>query len=129
MKTSPTQRSLAYLRKMGCTAAVVEKWNHVTKIRQDLFGVFDIVAVSRCPGVLFVQTTTMANRASRVQKVIAAAATRPILEAGNRIVVHGWSKKGAKGRRKLWVLDAMPVTLPMLPESANKDAGLSPDPP
>ena len=37
--TSPTQRTLKYLRDKGYTAQVVEHWNAFAKRRIDLFGV------------------------------------------------------------------------------------------
>lgn len=43
--SSPTQRTLAALRKLGYLAAVVEKWNHGAHIRQDLFGFIDVLAI------------------------------------------------------------------------------------
>ncbi len=45
MSNSPTSRSLAECRKRGWTAQVVEHWNPHAHIRQDLFGVIDIVAL------------------------------------------------------------------------------------
>jgi hypothetical protein len=35
---SPTQRSLAHLRRLGYQARVVERWNPFARVRQDLFG-------------------------------------------------------------------------------------------
>lgn len=54
--TSPTQRSLAHLRSLGYRVAVVERWNPHARIRQDLFGVLDLLAV-RDGEILGVQTT------------------------------------------------------------------------
>jgi hypothetical protein len=42
---SPTQRTLAECRKRGWVCQVVEKWNPHARIRQDLFGCIDIVAL------------------------------------------------------------------------------------
>ena len=53
---TPTQRSLKYLREQGYTVAIVERWNAFAKIRQDLFGFIDLLAIK--PGeTLAVQTT------------------------------------------------------------------------
>jgi hypothetical protein len=44
--SSPTRRSLEHLRKAGAElVAVVERWNPHAKIRQDLFGVVDVLAI------------------------------------------------------------------------------------
>src|SRR5271167_4627948 len=45
-KISPTQRSLKLLRERGWTCQVVERWNQWAKVRQDLFGCLDILAIS-----------------------------------------------------------------------------------
>lgn len=93
---SPTQRTLAKLRKEGYRAAVVEKWNPHAKIRQDLFGVVDVLAI-REGETLAVQSTSGSNVASRVHKIEESDALADIREAGWRFVVHGW-RKNANGR-------------------------------
>lgn len=101
--TSPTQRSLALLRKQGYRVAVVEHWNHHVRIRQDLFGVVDILAIK--PGeTLAVQSTTGSNVASRVTKIADAEATADIRAAGWTFHVHGW-RKLANGRWDCRVVD------------------------
>lgn len=69
-KTSPTQRSLRYLREQGYLPAVVEKWNPHAHVRQDLFGFVDIVAVRR-DETLAVQACSGAggDPARRVRKI------------------------------------------------------------
>lgn len=111
-RTSPTQRTLAYLRKKGWTCAVAEKFNpHVGPhgIRQDAFGFLDIICVrSLHPGVLGVQATSGANVAARVAKISEIDAARVWLEASNKIVVVGWrrlvqrKKDGSKSAVKRW---------------------------
>jgi len=86
---SPTERSLKYLRKLGYTAVVTERWNPFAKIRQDLFGIVDILAVRRGE-TLGVQCTSHANVASRVNKVADHESTPKLREAGWRLAVHGW---------------------------------------
>ena len=54
---TPTQRTLKALRDQGMTAAVVERWNAYAGIRQDLFGIIDIVALHPVRGVVGVQST------------------------------------------------------------------------
>lgn len=102
---SPTQRTLARCRAQGWHAAVVEHWNPWAKIRQDLFGVFDVLAIDpQKTGVLAIQTTTTAHVADRVRKILEAKITKPWLKAGNRIEVWGWAKRGARGKRKTWMM-------------------------
>jgi hypothetical protein len=102
MKTSPTQRSLKLLRDRGYLVAVVEKWNPAIHIRQDLWGFGDLLAI-KGDDCLIVQTTSGANVASRLAKIRAASmAALWLVSPHRRIVVHGWRRGGARGKRKLW---------------------------
>lgn len=88
---SPTERSLAFLRGRGYLVAVVEKWNPHVKIRQDLFGVLDLLAVK--PGeILGVQTTTGDNMSKRITKFAESDLVPRLRESGMRLEVHGWRK-------------------------------------
>jgi hypothetical protein len=99
---TPTQRSLKKLRDEGWTVAVVERWNPHARIRQDLYGFIDVLAI-RGGDTLAVQVTSGDHVADRVKK-IRSVPTAPIwLESPTRkIVVHGWRKAGARGKRKTW---------------------------
>lgn len=102
---TPTQRSLAELRRRGYTAQVVERWNSFAKIRQDLFGFIDIVAIQEGQnGVLAVQATSTPNMSARLEKARGTPALRVWLASGNRFLVWGWAKRGARGERKLFQL-------------------------
>lgn len=104
---SPTKRSLKLLRETGHQAQVVERWNMFAKVRQDLFGWIDIVAVDpKTPGILGVQTTTTTNQAARIEKARGNGALVAWLLAGGRLTVHGWRK--SKGR---WVVTERPLTI------------------
>lgn len=117
--TSPTQRSLAALRERGMLAEVVERWNPYTRKRKDLFGFVDIVAVLASTGdPFFVQTTSGANLAARRDKIIGLAAEFPAVAAlirTGRVVLHGWSKRGPRGKRKTWTLREEIVTYEQSP--------------
>lgn len=99
----PTARSLKVLRERGYRCAVVERWNPYARIRQDLFGVVDILAI-KAGETLAVQATSGSNVASRVTKIASSEATPDIRAAGWRFVVHGW-RKNAKGRWDLREVD------------------------
>lgn len=102
---SPTQRTLKQLRDSGYIAEVVEKWNAFARIRQDLFGVIDIVAIKDgVPGVLGVQTTSYSNVSARLKKAVANTVLPVWVGAGNRFLVHGW-KKGVRGAAALRVVE------------------------
>jgi hypothetical protein len=92
---SPTQRTLAYLRAQGYYAAITERWNSYAKIRQDLFGVVDVLAL-KGKETLAVQCTSYANVSARVRKIADHESTPKLREAGWGIHVHGWTK-GKRG--------------------------------
>lgn len=96
--TSPTQRSLAYLREQGYKVAIVEHWNPHARIRVDLFGIFDLLAIRRGE-VLGVQVTA-SGVSERIRKITDHEMTPFIREANIRVLVHGW-RKNAAGK---WVL-------------------------
>lgn len=90
---SPTERTLKQLRADGWRCAVVEKWNPHARIRQDLFGFVDILAI-RGGETLAVQATSGAggNAAARVRKIEAADALADVRAAGWAIQVWAWRK-------------------------------------
>jgi hypothetical protein len=92
---SPTTRSKQLLEREGFKVGIVEKWVPMVKRRVDLFGVIDLVCIR--PGrVLFVQTTSSSNLASRVTKIREAEDGKllPLLLASGAVVeVHGWIKR------------------------------------
>jgi hypothetical protein len=102
---SPTARTLAHLREDGWTVARAEHWNAYARRRVDLFGFADVVAVKRGEvGVLAVQATSSTNASKRVGKIEASAEAAVWLACGNRITVHGWGKRGPRGKRKAWTV-------------------------
>lgn len=102
---SPAARSLALLRDEGWMAEVVEKWNSHGKVRQDLFGFIDILAVKEGQ-TLGVQSTTSANFSARIKKVLGNPAFEILKKAGWIIEVHGWKKANGK-----WVCKRRELTL------------------
>ena len=101
--SSPTQRSLAYLRDQGYLVAIVEKWNPHAKLRQDLFGIIDLLAI-KDGETLGVQTTSGDNVSKRVAKIADSSHVGALRRAGWRLVVHGW-RKAANGRWQLREVD------------------------
>lgn len=94
---------MEYLRKNGYMVAVVERWNHVAKIRQDLFGIIDILAV-KGEETLAVQATSSGNVSARERKMADSEALPLLRAAGWRIAIHGW-RKSAAGRWELREVD------------------------
>ena len=107
---SPTQRTLAELRKRGYIAHIVEKWNPFAKIRQDFGGFADILAYKpEIPGVLAIQTTSDSNIANRVAKSSQNSNLRAWLASGASFEVWGWGRKGKRGKRKIWTLRSVSI--------------------
>ena len=84
MATSPTQRTLAYCKKLGRTSGIVEKWNSFIKIRQDLFGFIDIICIDKDKGIVAVQSTGSAH-SEHIKK----------LTVDRKEIVTEWLKSGA----------------------------------
>lgn len=84
---------------------MVEKWNPHARIRQDLFGFADIVAV-KTPDVagwwesatLYVQVTSGSNHAARRTKLRALPAVATIKAAGNSVWILSFAKSKKTGR-------------------------------
>ncbi len=103
--SSPTQRTLAHLRAAGYPLVqVVERWNPHARVRQDLFGIVDVLAVSDSE-IVAVQTTSGSNVSARLAKLTESAALPILRRAGIRVLVHGWRK--VKGR---WTLREVDVS-------------------
>ena len=105
--TSPTQLSLKELRKRGYMAAVVEKFNPFVKVRQDLFGIIDIIAVHPTKKeVLGVQATTDTggNASKHKMKVAGNKNLQTWGDSGCKFAIWAWAKKGKARKRKLWIL-------------------------
>lgn len=99
MKTSPTQLSLRHLRKTCDAVAVTEKWNPHARLRQDLFGFVDILAL-RGEETIAVQSTSWGNVSSRATKIAESPLVAAVRQAGWSIFIHGW-RMGKNGRYEL----------------------------
>lgn len=103
--TSPTQRSLAHLRKQGCVAQVVERYNQHAHVRQDLFGCIDVVALHPDGTTIGVQACAMSSVSERVKKINASEHITRIRACGWRVLVQGWQKGGPNKSPRLREVD------------------------
>lgn len=94
-KTTPTQRTLAEMRKRGYVCEVTEKWNPFARIRQDLFGFIDVLCLGDGE-IIGVQATSAGNVSARVKKIADHENVGAVRKSGMRLLVHGWN--GAKLR-------------------------------
>lgn len=101
--SSPTQRSKALLESQGYKVWIVEHWNSFARIRVDMWGFLDLVAIK--PGeTVGVQTTSYSNMSARIRKIAEHENVGAVREAGWGILVHGW-RKNSKGRWECVVRD------------------------
>lgn len=109
---SPTSRTLDKLRKFGCCAGVVERFNRFAGPfgkRQDLFGCIDLIAIR--PGrIIGIQATNQSNHSSHVVKALAEPRLRLWLEAGGGYEIWSWAKKGPKDKKR-WDVRIQKITL------------------
>lgn len=100
-KKSPAARSLKLVRENGYIAEVVERWNPHVKIRQDLFGIVDIVAVHPEKGWLLIQATSAPNLNAREKKISESEHLQTLLTHA-AFEVHGWGEFQTDNGRKSW---------------------------
>jgi len=123
-RDSPTKRSLALLRRRGYLVAIGEKWNPFAKIRQDIYGFGDLLAckavtglilpdvvasagrienkMDHFGGIFLVQCTSGPHHASRKTKIMALPSAKMWCDSGGGILLMSWTKRGERGKRKLW---------------------------
>jgi hypothetical protein len=95
---SPTARTLAYLRRLGYAATVVERWLPRVRRRRDAFGA-DVLAAHPGDGVvLLVQATTDAHVAARLDKARQLPEVAAWLNAGGQWECWGWSCRAGRWR-------------------------------
>ena len=95
MAVSPTQRTLKRLRDSGDypLVSIVERWNAFAKIRQDLFGIIDLLAIDSKGNTVGIQVTSYSNISARVNKMQDSDAIKHLRDANWVIIVEGWHKK------------------------------------
>ncbi len=93
LATSPTQLSLKKLKSEGYVCQITERWNAFARIRQDLFGFVDVLAI-KDNETLAVQTTSYSNISARAKKIADHENVGAVRKAGWKIHIHGWHKVG-----------------------------------
>jgi len=112
------------MRDLGFHCEVVERWNPHVRVRKDLFGIADILAVGHGLTIM-VQTTSGSNLAARVKKIIAMRTFGLVWlgVSGHRIEVHGWAKhkmrRGGKAYR--YKLNCREITIPQFLGGKDED--------
>ena len=126
MASKPMQRSLKHLKDNGWTVAIVEKWKKFPGmkfgVRQDVWTFGDILACreryhtyktdsgfyctsdNQSPQIALVQTTDYTSIAKHRAKILAVPEFHRWKAAGGLVLLHGWAKRGPRGKRKVWTL-------------------------
>lgn len=102
--STPTQRSLKYMRDQGYYAEVVERFNSFTKRRHDFAGFIDILCLGQGE-VVGVQTTSYSHISDRSKKIREHENFQAVKDAGIKIIVHGWKKVGSRWQVKEVVIE------------------------
>jgi hypothetical protein len=101
MAISTTQLSLKHMRAQGFYSEVVEKYNSFTKRKNDFAGFIDILCLGD-GAVIGVQTTSLGNMSSRINKIICHENFDTVERSGIKIQVHGWFKEKNRWKVKIF---------------------------
>ena len=106
---SPTQRTLRELRNQGRICAIVEKWNAYAGphgIRQDLFGIIDVLALDPERGVVGVQScgNSFAEHWRKLTVEMAQNTIDWLATPGTSLELWAWRKVKVKrgGKAMVW---------------------------
>jgi len=109
MAANATQRTIRELRNNGRVCAIVEKWNPhvgVCGIRQDLFGIIDVLALDPERGVVGVQCCSggFAAHWRKITEEMAQEAVDWLRTPGTVLELWSWRKVKAKrgGKAMVW---------------------------
>lgn len=80
---------MSMFRKQGFVVDKTEYWNHFAKIRKDLFGFIDLIAMKPGEPLIAVQVTSRSMVSSRVKKILELPEHKIWLSTGCRIWVIG----------------------------------------
>ena len=100
---SPTERTLKLLRERGWAYAKCEYFNPWVKIRQDLFGLFDYIALDDKQGVCGVQISSYGDIKKHIVKMEANPILKEWVKRGNRALVIGWRETTDEAGKKIFV--------------------------
>jgi hypothetical protein len=97
-------RTACYLRELGFTTVTVQIWNAAARVRQDMCGVFDLLAFHPQYGIIVAQAMTKTHLQPHRVKVAASPEAIKWLKSTGKAFLFSWRKVGAasKGERLLW---------------------------
>ena len=98
MAINPTKLTLSWLRKQG---AFVEETEHTipyTKIKRDLFGCIDMIAL-QCGEIVGIQVTSHGNHAARRRKILANPIMQAWIGCGGILQIISWKPNESEPSR------------------------------
>jgi hypothetical protein len=103
---TPSARSTKWLKDRGYIVARVEQRLPIPGmfVTRDAFGFGDLLAARPGNGIFLVQVTSTSNLNAREKKARQIPELWTWLKSGGQFWLHGWSKKGPRGKRKVWTL-------------------------
>ena len=106
---SATQRTLRVLKEQGRVCAIVERWNPYggpQGVRQDLFGIVDVLALDRSRGFVGIQcfTTAWVEHWKKLTEERAQESIDWLTTPGGHLELWGWRKVKVKrgGKALVW---------------------------
>lgn len=115
---SPTQRTLAALRKQGRACDIVERWLGLAGkfgVRKDLFNIIDIIALDRYTGVVGVQSCgqSFSEHWKKLTEEQAESSRLWLETPGTTLELWGWRKLKVKrgGKAMRWTPRVVQVRL------------------
>jgi len=113
---------MQHLRDLGWIVAKVEQRLPIPGkfVTRDCFNIGDLLCADPTMGIALIQVTTNSNLAAHFTKAVSIKELRTWLLAGGKFILHGWSKKGARGEAKRWTLTERTVGLGDIPDEPAK---------
>jgi hypothetical protein len=109
---SHVSRTLELFRERGWTACVTERYNSFIKQKFDALGFGDLLACHEGPPPwIMLAQVCGADVAPHIEKMRAEPRMREWLKSGGCVYIYGWTKKGARGKRKVWTVREVEVVL------------------
>lgn len=125
---SNTQRTLRALRARGLVAAIVERWNQYAGphgIRQDLFGIIDVLALDPERGVIGIQScgSAFSEHFRKLTTEKAQETSDWLSTPGTSLELWGWRKVKLKrgGKAERWTPRVVQITLDMIGVDSAQD--------
>ena len=118
-RMTPTQRTLRALRQQGRVCAIVERWNQYAGpagIRQDLFGIIDVLALDPERGVVGIQACAGSGFSAHFRKITEERAQETgdwLSTPGTALELWAWRKVKVKrgGKAERWSPRVQEITM------------------